>query len=767
MTRVTRSLAMSTALLFGIIVAPAVLNAQVPSISSTSPQAAKPGAAIDVKIRGGGLVGATGLWTSFPAETTLPTDIKDNGKNAAEITFRIKLPAAAPVGVHAVRVVTAGGVSKPILLLVDDLPSVVAKKSNKTIAEAQVLTLPIAVDGTVDSLARHYFKFQIQQGETVSFECLARRIGSPLDPLIRVLDARGREIAYSDDGAGLMGDSRLCHTFKDAGEYILELRDIGYAGGGSHKFRLRIGDFPCVSTPYPMGAKAGTTATIGFAGSHLRNAQPISVAVPSDPTVHWMNVSAKSPDGKSSGFATLAVSPSEEAVEKEPNEEQAQATRVNLGANLNGRFEKLGDIDRFVFKATKGQRFLFAGFTRRQGSPTDLSVRLLKADGAQVATAEDSGKNDGLINYTFPADGDYTLEARDLLRRGGPEFAYRITATPYQAGFDLSVSAETLNVPAGGTTFLTVTAARRDYKGPIEISGENLPEGVTVTPTVIGPGRPNAVVTVLNAGTAAGKIAEVRLVGTAKIGAANYRGVATATTAQRGLFSNMTWPPLPLAEKVALAATAAPNFFTLTSVQPLIVLGKDLKTTVKIKANRVKDFGEAIALAVNPAKGGLPAEVAVAAKPIEKGKNEIDIVVSATAKAALGDYTIVLQGTGKKGKASSSQSAPGIRISLRAPYTLSASEITVERGKTSQLKVVATRNPAYTGPIALTFTDLPKGVTAAAATIPAGKNEVEVVLTAAADAAVGTAAKVISKGEGTVGKIKYPGQSPAFKLTVK
>ncbi|WP_339911512.1 hypothetical protein, partial [Symmachiella dynata] len=74
---------------------------------------------------------------------------------------------------------------------------------------------------------------------------------------------------------------------------------------------------------------------------------------------------------------------------------------------------------------------------------------------------------------------------------------------------------------------------------------------------------------------------------------------------------------------------------------------------------------------------------------------------------------------------------------------------------------------AYTGPIILTFVNLPKGVTAAPATIEAGKNEVEVELTAAADAAVGIVKNTISQGEGLVGKTKIPGKSPAFELTVQ
>ena len=70
-------------------------------------------------------------------------------------------------------------------------------------------------------------------------------------------------------------------------------------------------------------------------------------------------------------------------------------------------------------------------------------------------------------------------------------------------------------------------------------------------------------------------------------------------------------------------------------------------------------------------------------------------------------------------------------------------------------------------PLALTLQNLPKGVTATAATIPADKNEVEVVLSAAADAAVGAVKNITVKGDATVGKAKLSVTSPAIQVTVE
>jgi len=94
----------------------------LPTIGSTSPLAVAPGKTIDLKIRGGNLAAPTELWTSFPCEVLLPIDLAGNGTKADEVTYRLKLPADAPPGVHGIRVATAQGVSNAKLIAIDDLP---------------------------------------------------------------------------------------------------------------------------------------------------------------------------------------------------------------------------------------------------------------------------------------------------------------------------------------------------------------------------------------------------------------------------------------------------------------------------------------------------------------------------------------------------------------------------------------------------------------------------------------------------------------------
>lgn len=744
------------------------LAAQSPTISATSPQAVAPGKTTDLVISGGNLVGVSGVWASFKNQATPSPDEKDNGKNAGRFVYRFNVPADVQVGVHGIRVVTDKGVSPLRMILVDDLPSVAQTAGNTTEEKAQALTLPVAVDGSVANLSRHYFKFSAAAGQVVSFEVVARRMGTALDPVVRILDKGGRELAYSDDAPGLSGDAQLAYKFDKTGEYIAEVRDIQYRGGATYNFRLRIGDFPCVSVPYPMGVKRGSNVSINFAGSNVDGVQPTKIAVPNDANLDWVTVGAKRAGGKSSGFALLSVGGADEVLEKEPNDAQENATRVTLGNQLNGRLEQVRDEDRFIFGAKKSQKFTFTAFTRQQGSPADLLIRLLKADGGKVGESEDAGTADSTLTYTFPADGDYTLVVRDLHRRGGSDLAYRIAITESTPGFELAASVGTLNIPSGATAMVTVTSVRAGYNGPIHLAVEGLPAGFACAPTVLGPGTNSVVLTVNSpANAAVGKILPAKVIGTAKIGDKEIKSSATITAGLKARSNNTPYPTPVLANAVAVGVAPAKQVkFRVEPAQ--IVFGRDLNTKAKIIVERAKGFDEVINFKLTPEKGGLPAGITAAIKPIPKGKNEIEIVFSANNKAPIGEFTGVLNATIKQGKVTVSQVVPGIGLKLQTPFTLKTTiGGKLKKGGELKIKVAVERNPAFKGPVTVTLQNLPKGVTAAAATIAPDKTDVEVTLKAAKDAKVGSVANLVAKGDAMSGKAKLTANAPNATLAVE
>jgi hypothetical protein len=124
-----------------------------------------------------------------------------------------------------------------------------------------------------------------------------------------------------------------------------------------------------------------------------------------------------------------------EVLEHEPNNpDWADTPRVELPAVLNGQILP-GDIDRFLFRAKRGQKLVIDTRARHlipylaDAVPGwfQATVALYDGRGKEVAFADDYRFSpDPVLFYEIPADGDYRLEIRDSIYRGREDFVYRI-----------------------------------------------------------------------------------------------------------------------------------------------------------------------------------------------------------------------------------------------------------------------------------------------------------------------------------------------------
>jgi len=738
---------------------------QEPVIQSTVPAAIPPGATTTVQINGAGLAVAKALWTSFSCESVLAEGVEKNGDDPSRVTFKITVPPGIACGIHGIRVVTDKGVTPISFLVVDDLPTIASSGKNTSFSAAEAVSFPVAVDGSVPSLGRHFFKFTVQAGQALSIEVLARRIGSSLDPLIRLLDLKGREIAYNDDTVGLNGDASIFYKFQESGDYTLELRDIKYGPGS---YRLRIGDFPIATVAYPLAVQRGTAANVTLAGYGVEGLVPLAVVLASDQPDEWLPISLKRAANGASGFSMVAVVSTPQFLELEPNNTPEQANRIEWGHDVNGRLEQVGDIDHFLFAAKAGQSMTFTGITRQQGSPTDLEFKILNKQGVEVAAAEDSGTNEGSLTFKFPADGDYMLVVKDLNHRGGSEHAYRIGVTTNPDQFSLASSLDTFNIPVGGSVLATVTAVRTGHTGPIELSVLKLPAGVTASPSVIGLGRNDAVLTLqASSDFAAGQSHGISIVGTARSGdtvvviPAEIGGVLKARN------NNMRWPPSSLKKDLVASSAPAPGF--TWRIEPTEVgFVKGLSAQAKLIVTRASGFDELVA--VTTVANSLPAGMSLVAKNIEKGQSESEITISANPPALLGDFTVGLSGTLKQGDKTVVQGLM-LRLHLDPSMTITLEPATVKIAKGGDfiLKAVVVRNPVFTGDLLITLQNLPVGVSATSATIAADQTSVEIKLTALNDAPATSASinTITAKGEGMVGTAKVEAISEVVPVTIE
>jgi len=167
-----------------------------------------------------------------------------------------------------------GSVSNQVPFVVDTLPECLEKEPNHELPNAQKITLPMIVNGRIDPLGdTDIFSFTARAGSSVVAEVHARRLDSPLDAVLRLTDAQGRQLAFNDDhedkGAGLnthYADSLLTATVPADGTYYLHLNDAQRQAGPEYAYRLRISpprpDFDLRLVPSAVNVAAGGTARL-------------------------------------------------------------------------------------------------------------------------------------------------------------------------------------------------------------------------------------------------------------------------------------------------------------------------------------------------------------------------------------------------------------------------------------------------------------------------------------------------------------------------
>jgi hypothetical protein len=155
-----------------------------------------------------------------------------------QVELEITLPAELPEGPLAVAVKTSGGESSPHELLLYRGPLFVEEEPNDGFREARPVVAPRAIDGAIRQAQDvDVFRYEASPGEKLIVEVLAARHGSPLDSIVTLYAADGRELTANDD-FDASGDSRLEVTLPKAGVYYISLQDAHDQGGPAHVYRL-------------------------------------------------------------------------------------------------------------------------------------------------------------------------------------------------------------------------------------------------------------------------------------------------------------------------------------------------------------------------------------------------------------------------------------------------------------------------------------------------------------------------------------------------
>ena len=724
--------------LFAIAVVSVPLRAAPPQIAHYTPLGLTPGKTVELTLSGQNLQDPRSLWTTFAARCEFVPATDEIAKKGERLVCQVTIPRDEQIGIGALRVVTGEGVSNPVLIMLDDLASIIEAPDNHTAQQAQSIALPIAVDGQCEQLQEDFFRFHARPGQRVSFEVVAQRLGSKLDPVLRLMKQGGKEISRFDDAQSSGGDARFAHTFDADGDYFLAIGDVRHAGGKDYRYRLRIGSFPLISASYPQGGQSGAVMSFELAERETDHGAKLNVALPaSNNTRRLVSFGVPSADGAGSGWFQVEASPESEALEHEPNDSVADATLARFPGVLNGRFDKPGDQDYFKFTLQKGQRLHCVASSRELGSACDVYLSLHKSDGSLLSEARQERQT--VLDIDAPEDGEYLLRVEDLLVGGAPkaEHVYRIRLDNAYSGFSLHAEAPQYSALQGGTLVVKVLAKRNGYSGPIELGVEGLDDGIKLEGNTIADAETLLKIT-LPANIATGEVRNATIVGRAKIGEQTLTVSANEREPLRTIFPNSFSLPTQLENTIAVGVGPAfPPFFDLSVASPELIFPQLVgASSFDVNINRTNAaFKDAVSLGVEGLPTGISAEIA----PVDDGSKALRVSLKGPKDFAEGEFPVRIVGTGKLQEQTRTVVLANLKLCVRKPLVVSVAMAgPIAAGGQQQADLQVTRFGTDPQRVRVHVGDGPEGLSAPIfITVPSDANQVKIPFSAAGTAKLG------------------------------
>jgi hypothetical protein len=363
-----------------------------PELTTISPRGVQRGQASVVKLSGKHLLGTSEV--KFNHAKLAAKIVSDPPGGAEQATIEVAPADDLPRGTYDLSIVTPGGQSAAVKLVVDDLAQVTESEPNNSLPRANTASLPVSYWGEIGTPGDlDFYAFEAQAGETLVFDVAASSLGSKLNAVLTLLDARGRVLATRNDFDG-QSDSLLAYTFAKPGRYSVRIGDLMLAGSAEHYYRLSIGAFPYVTAVFPLSVPANRESDVQLIGYNLpagaketvKAGASGEIALPLD--AHGF---------RSRRDFKVLVGALPELVEAEPNDTPQQATPLDAPATVNGRIQSASvaaggppvasdaiDIDLYRFRAKTGQTWIVETDAARRGSPIDTRIEVLDSTGKPV-----------------------------------------------------------------------------------------------------------------------------------------------------------------------------------------------------------------------------------------------------------------------------------------------------------------------------------------------------------------------------------------------
>jgi hypothetical protein len=199
-------------------------------------------------------------------------NVRIDGPNAPLTPISVMMPELAVPGITSISIPLGASWSQPIPFFVDFYGTTQESEPNDRLALAMPVTSPIVIDARIrpsqigNRSDTDLYRVKLAAGQVIEAAVDAEKLGSPMDPVVRILDASGGERARDDD-SGRSRDAKLVFRAPAAGEYLVEVTDAGNRSGDAFIYRLQLApprpDFAIEMVPdAPLIIAGGRTAAV-------------------------------------------------------------------------------------------------------------------------------------------------------------------------------------------------------------------------------------------------------------------------------------------------------------------------------------------------------------------------------------------------------------------------------------------------------------------------------------------------------------------------
>ncbi len=735
------------------------LQAAQPVLKELLPPGAQRGKTFTLTLKGEGLVTGAAIITTIPGTISRLAPAKDLETPDTQLSFLVDLPEDAPVGLYPVRFHTEDGLSNVLIFSVGDLPEISEKEPNDSMAHAQPIKPPVTINGNLKRADQNFYRFMARAHQRLVVEAEARRMGSAIDPVVEALDSTGHRIAFNDDALGLGVDARVEVTFPKTGTYYVVVHDSKYSEQETTFYRLKIGSYAYAEGIFPLGWQRGKSVDITFLGGNLE--KPVKVRanldVPSEKQTILINLPGSKP------AASLAFPFQVSDLPEVLAPEDGSVSKLEPSTVVNGRISKPGRVDRYKFKVSPGQKWLFQLDAASLGTSQLYGLLTVRdAQGKKLPTKDVSEGPDPKLAFAVPDKvEEVTLSVEDVRGLGGLSYAYRLRAMPGSEDFALKISTPYVNVPAHGTAAVEVLAERHGYEGPIQLSVPDLPDDFTVAggniasqvtdyyegraePTTIGyltiTAKPTArrrtlQLSIWGQGGPADHPIRRRAEGAGLIFTVNGEE-QYSLTADLIPPKPVTFPWLGLGLPVAISKPM-PAVLQVAAGDGRVAQGLELPIDWKL----VKQGPGIVTMAVNglslPSVKGL--DLGPDPKTGSKGADEGKLMLGAKVDTPLVRLDVVPTATLQINGKEETVVAPAVTVEVVRPYTLALESTRVELKGGGKVELAGTihREPSFTGTVKVRIGDPPDKISCPGVEVPNGKADFHLVCEAAPGAQEG------------------------------